>query len=111
YNDIWLVPFYLFSRPQYDQAVKWYMGAILRAPDNRVAYLGLCGAHILLGSYQDAVNACTKSISVGPIDRAYNNLGVAYFALRQYPEAARSFDAARQLNPRHYRATGQLARA
>src|SRR5439155_18197914 len=86
-------------------------GWIRRAPDHHVPYLRLLCVHILLGSYQDAVNACTKSISVGPSDRAYNNLGVAYFALRQYPEAARSFDAARQLNPRYYRATGQLARA
>ena len=111
YNYVWVAQFYLFSRPQYGEAVKWYNEAIHRAPDNPVPYLGLCGAHILLGSYQDAVNACSKSISAGPSDRAYNNLGVAYFALREYPEAARSFEASRQLNPKYYRATGQLARA
>jgi serine/threonine protein kinase/tetratricopeptide (TPR) repeat protein/TolB-like protein len=110
YNYVWVAQFYLFSRPQYGEAVKWYNEAIVRAPDNFVPYLGLCGAYILLGNYEDAVKACKRSISLGASDRAYNNLGVAYFGLRQYPAAAQSFEAARQLNPKYYRSAGQLAR-
>ena len=111
YNYVWLGQFFVLSRPQYSEAVKWYKEAIVRAPDNPVPYLGLSSAQILLGTYEDAVESCKKSISLRPSDRAYNNLGQAYFNLRRYDEAARAYEAARQLNPAHYRAAGQLARA
>jgi eukaryotic-like serine/threonine-protein kinase len=110
-NYLWLGQFYLFSRPQYREAVKWYNEAIVRAPDNHIPYFGLCGAQILLGSYAEAVKSCSTSIALHPTDRAYNNLGVAYFDLRQYPESAHAFESARELNPAYYRTAGQLARS
>jgi eukaryotic-like serine/threonine-protein kinase len=110
YNYVWLGQFYLFSRPQYSEAVKWYNEAIIRAPGNAVSYFGLCGAQILLGSYEDAAKSCTTSIALRPTDRAYINLGVAQFDLRQYPEASEAFERARALSPTYYKPVGHLAR-
>ena len=111
YNYVWLGQFYGFSRQQYDEAIKQFQEAIKRAPDNPVPYLSLSGAQILKGAYEDAVNSCKKSISLSPSDRAYNNLGQAYFNLRRYADAARAYEASRQLNSEYYKTAGQLARA
>jgi eukaryotic-like serine/threonine-protein kinase len=111
YNYVWLANFYLFSRPQYAESAKWYKEAIIRAPDNHVPYFGLCGAQLMSGDYQEAVKACSTSIALHATDRAYINLGVAYFDLRQFSEAAQAFDRARVLNPVYYKPVGHLARA
>jgi len=110
YNYVWLAQFYLGSRLQYPEAIKSYKEAVVRAPDNPVPYFGLCAAEMLQGSYEDAARSCGKSVSLRPSDRAYINLGIVYFDMRNYPEAAHAFEASRQLNPTYYKSAGHLAR-
>jgi serine/threonine protein kinase/tetratricopeptide (TPR) repeat protein len=110
YNYMWLGNFYLTSRPQYEDAIKWYKEAVARAPDNASPYFGLCAAQFLAARYNDAVTTCLKSVSLRPTNLAYINLGVVYFDLGHYPLAANAFERARELNPRYYKPVGHLAR-
>jgi tetratricopeptide (TPR) repeat protein/tRNA A-37 threonylcarbamoyl transferase component Bud32 len=111
YGYVWLAQFYLnASPPEYADATKLYEEGINRAPDHPVAHLGLCAAHIMSGTYLEAIKACSTSISKQENYRAYINLGLAYFRLNKYAEAVEAFSRARTLEPRYYKTPGHLAR-
>jgi eukaryotic-like serine/threonine-protein kinase len=110
-NYMHLGNFYFNSRTEYAEALKTYQKAIDQAPDNHAPHIGACGAQIFLGNYDEAVKACNKSISLRPTFQAYSNLGVAFLDLRQYSNAAQSFERAIELNPGYYKPVGHLARA
>ena len=106
-----LAKFLVNSRADYEDAKKWLQEAIAVAPpDNPVPHYSLCGVQILSGDYQDAAKACTTSISLRETEKAYNNLGLAYFNLRQYPAAEKSFRRAIELDSTYHTAVGHLAR-
>ena len=109
-NHIWLASFYMFSRHEYQDAVKLYQKAVDLVPDNPLPRAYLCGAYIFMGRYSDAVESCTRSIALKPEKAAYINLGVAYLGQREFTRAAEAFEHAVALDPT-YKPVGHLARA
>jgi tetratricopeptide (TPR) repeat protein len=108
---VWLGQFYATSRPRYAEAARLLQEAVNRAPDNPVAHFGLCGVQTLMGDQQGALKSCGMSIQFRPTYGAYQNQGVIYFNLRQYPKAAEAFEHARALRPDYYKLAGHLARS
>jgi len=69
----------------------------------------LGGTYVQQGRYQQAIEALDRSIAIRPSPSAYNNLGMAYFGLRRYPEAASNFEEARKIEPANYLYWGNLS--
>lgn len=69
------------------------------------------GTYVLLGMYTDAIAALDRSIAIRPTADALSNLATAYFNLRQYDDAAKTYEAATKMNDRDYEVWGNLAAA
>jgi tetratricopeptide (TPR) repeat protein len=80
------------------------------APDNARAHAVLCGVLALSGTYQDAIESCRRSISIGPTATAYANWGMTEYRLRRFGEAVGRLEMAQALAP-DFRRIGNLARA
>lgn len=72
------------------------------APDNALARRNLGAILHYLSRYSEAVTELQHSITIRPTDRAYTNLGTAYFFQGHYRQAATAFRAARDMRPNVY---------
>jgi eukaryotic-like serine/threonine-protein kinase len=106
----WLGVFY-WRQGRYDDAAKMFQEVIALAPDNFRGYSNLGAMYVLQGRYRDAVGVLEKSVSLRPTVEAYNNLGNAYFSMRKFDEAARSFEEALKSNKSSWLGWGNLGDA
>jgi eukaryotic-like serine/threonine-protein kinase len=106
----WLGAFY-WGQGKYDDAAKMFQEVITLAPDNFRGYSNLGAMYDLQGRYQEAVGVLQKSVSLRPTVEAYNNLGDAYFSMRKFDEAARSFEEALKSNKSSWLGWGNLGDA
>ncbi len=97
----WLGAFYQ-NHTRYADAAKMFSKVISLAPDSFRGYYNLAAANVAQGQYAEAVANLEHSISIRPSSRAYANLGMAYFCLRRFEEAAQSFEQAVKLNDKFY---------
>ena len=97
----WLGAFY-YSRTRYHEAAEMFSKVISLAPDSFRGYYNLGGTNIAEGRYADAIANLEHSISIRPTANAYSNLGMAYFLLRRFDEAAGSFAQSLKLNDKDY---------
>jgi tetratricopeptide (TPR) repeat protein/TolB-like protein/predicted Ser/Thr protein kinase len=106
----WLGAFYQ-NHTRYADAAKMFSKVISLAPDSFRGYSNLAAANVAQGKYAEAIVNLNRSISIRPSSRAYANLGMAYFCLRRFDEAAQSFEQAAKLNDKFYEAWWDLGDA
>jgi serine/threonine-protein kinase len=106
----WLGAFY-FRQARYPEAVEMFTQLVALVPDSFRGYSSLGGLFILQGRYAEAITMLERSVTVRPTPAAYSNLASAYFYLRQFDQAARSYEEAVKLNERDYVMWGNLAEA
>lgn len=97
----WLGAFYT-NHTRYADAAKMFSKVISLAPDSFRGYYNLAAVNVALGQYAEAIANLNHSISIRPSSTAYANLGMAYFCLRRFDEAAQSFEQAVKLNDKFY---------
>ncbi len=106
----WLGSFY-WEQGRYDDATKMFKDVINLTPDNFRGYSNLGGIYVLQGRYQEAIPVLQKSVSLRPTAEVYNNLGTAYFSMRKFNEAARSFEEGLKLDKHSWLGWGNLGDA
>src|SRR5208282_2473271 len=79
--------FYL-GRNQYQNALQMYAKAIQIAPEWYATYSNVGNIYNQMGQYEKAIDPLKKSIAIRPSYAAYVNLGVAYFGLNKFSDAA-----------------------
>jgi tetratricopeptide (TPR) repeat protein len=106
----WLGAFY-YSQGCLAQAAASFLEVTRLAPGNFWAYSNLGGAEIGQGHYSEARRAFEKSLSIRENEGGWNNLGIVNLTTRRFPEAAAAFEKALQINPKSYKAWGNLGQA
>ncbi|HEV8525591.1 MAG TPA: tetratricopeptide repeat protein [Terriglobales bacterium] len=106
----WLGRF-LFQRARYEEAAEMFKQVTALAPDSYRGYYNLGGIRIAQGRYEEAIAVLQKSVAIRPSPSGYSNLGTAYFYLRRFGDAARSYHAALNLDDHDYVLWGNLAEA
>jgi serine/threonine-protein kinase len=102
--------FYL-RRNEYEKALAMYGNAIRIAPDWYATYSNVGNIYNQMGQYEKAIDPLKKSIAIRPSYASYVNLGVAYFGLNRFSEAADAYQAAAKLDPQQYVIWGNLGDA
>lgn len=100
--------FYI-SQAEYDKAAAMFQKSLSLKPDSYKDYSNLGAALVYEGKDKEATQALEKSIAIRPSYPAYANLGVAYFRLRRFEQAARNTAAALTINNSDYQTWGNLA--
>lgn len=106
----WLGVFYA-RRARYAEAAEMFEQVVKLNPDNALGYSNLGGVYHLLGRSDDAIAMNEKSLSHRPNYRAYSNLATLYFGQQLFAKAARTYEAALEIDDTDYRLWGNLAMA
>jgi tetratricopeptide (TPR) repeat protein/serine/threonine protein kinase len=106
----WLGSFY-WEQARYDDAAKMFEDVINLTPDNFRGYSNLGGIYVLQGRYQEAIPVLEKSVSIRPTVEAYDNLGNAYFSMREFPKAVRNFEEGLKFDKSSWLSWGNLGDA
>ena len=88
-----------------------YAKAIQIAPEWYATYSNVGNIYNQMGQYEKAIDPLKKSIAIRPTYASYVNLGVAYFGLNKFSEAAEAYEAAAKLDPQQYVIWGDLGDA
>jgi Flp pilus assembly protein TadD len=81
------------AKPLFGKAIELH-------PEGEASYANLAVVHILEGAYAEAMPLLERAIAINPTYRTRNNLGVVYYALGRFDDAAREWRAASEANPR-----------
>ena len=113
--DFWrgysgLGTFYV-AQGEYDKAQVMFEKAVSLKPDSFGNYRNLGGTLLYEGKDQEAIRALEKSIAIRPSYQAYESLGVAYFRMRKFDQAARTTREALKLDDTDYQTWGNLGDA
>jgi tetratricopeptide (TPR) repeat protein len=103
----WLGRF-LFQQARYKEAIEMFKQVTALAPDSYRGYYNLGGTYVAQGRYEEAIAVLQKSVSIRPSASGYSNLATAYFYLRRFGDAARTYDTALKLDDRDYVLWGNL---
>jgi serine/threonine protein kinase/tetratricopeptide (TPR) repeat protein len=106
----WLGNFY-FQQGRFDDAIRMFQQVIALAPDNFRGYSNLGAMYLIEGRYPEGIGALEKSLAIRPTAGAYDNLGNAYFAKRNFDAAARNFEAALKFDNTNWLTWGNLGDA
>ena len=106
----WLGGFF-FRQARYANAAEMFTQVVALVPDSFRGYSSLGGIYILQGRYAEAIAMLERSVAIRPTYFAYSNLATAYFYLRQFDKAARTYQEAVTLNNRDYLVWGNLGEA
>jgi len=102
---------FLFSQGRLSEAATEYERATQLAPDNPSALSNLGGAYLLMGDFEKAADASTRSLAIEPRRASYSNIGYAHYYRGRYDEATEMFRQAIELAPADHRLWGNLADA
>lgn len=80
-------------------------------PESYRGYANLAAALLGEAHYQEAMQPLERALSIRPSYGTYSNLGTAYYHLRKYDDAVRSYQQAVKLNDKNYVTWGNLAEA
>jgi serine/threonine protein kinase/Tfp pilus assembly protein PilF len=106
----WLGSFY-WEQGRYDDSAKMFKEVINLMPDNFRGYSNLGGIYVLQGHYQDAIPVLEKSVSIRPTVEVYDNLGDAYFSMREFPKAVHNFEEGLKFDKNSWLSWGNLGDA
>jgi serine/threonine-protein kinase len=102
---------FYYSQARYGDAVEMFRKVTSLAPENYRGYSNLGAMELLLGRYSDSIAALKTSIALRPDFESYGNLGTSYFLLRQFENAAQSFEEALRLDDKDWANWGNLGDA
>jgi tetratricopeptide (TPR) repeat protein len=85
--------------------------AVSLKPDSFGNYRNLGGTLLYEGKDQEAIRGLEKSIAIRPSYQAYESLGVAYFRVRNFDQAARTTQEALRVDDTDYQTWGNLGDA
>jgi eukaryotic-like serine/threonine-protein kinase len=102
--------FYL-RQGKLDNAAEMYAQVISLAPDSFIGYSNLGITRVQQGKYAEAIEPLKRSVEIRKTGQATSNLATAYFQDKKYPEAAKYFEEATNLDPRNYELWGNLGDA
>ncbi len=103
----WLGKFY-YDQARYPEAISQFKKVIELAPNNYRGYSNLGAMYVAQGKYTEALAPLSKSIEIRPNLEAFNNLGNAYFELRQFSGAAEAFQRGLSLDDSDWLLWGNL---
>jgi len=103
----WLGKFY-YDQARYPEAISQFKKVIELAPNNYRGYSNLGAMYVAQGKYTEALAPLSKSIEIRPNLEAFNNLGNAYFELRQFSGAAEAFQRGLNLDDSDWLLWGNL---
>jgi serine/threonine-protein kinase len=106
----WLGAFY-WEQGRYDDAARMFKEVINLTPDNFRGYSNLGGMYVLQGRYREAIPVLEKSVSIRPTVEVYDNLGNAYFSMREFPKAVDNFEEGLKFDKNSWLSWGNLADA
>jgi eukaryotic-like serine/threonine-protein kinase len=102
---------FYFGQAEYPQAAAMFEKAVSLKPNNYNDLSNLGATLLYEGKDENATRVLEQSIAIRPSYRAYENLGAAYFRLREFGEAARTTEQALKLDSSDYQTWGNLADA
>jgi len=91
---------FYFRQSRYPDAVNMFQRVIDLTPENFRGYSNLGGVLLTRGENSKAIRILERSIQIRPTLEAYSNLGGAYFALRQFSDAAHAYEQGLKLDDR-----------
>jgi serine/threonine protein kinase/tetratricopeptide (TPR) repeat protein len=91
---------FYFRQSRYPDAVNMFQRVIELTPENFQGYSNLGGVLVTQGEYSKSIQILERSIQIRPTLEAYSNLGGAYFALRQFSDAAHAYKQGLSLDDR-----------
>lgn len=91
---------FYFRESRYPDAVNMFQRVIDLTPENFRGYSNLGGVLLTQGENSKAIPILERSIQIRPTLEAYSNLGGAYFALRQFSDAAHAYEQGLKLDDR-----------
>ena len=97
----WLGWFY-FRQSRFNEAEQMFNKVLEFSPDNFRALSNLGAIHVMQGNYAPAIAELQKSIAIRQTVEGYTNLGVAYFSLRRFAEAAQTYEAGLKIDNKDY---------
>lgn len=106
----WLAIFY-WRQGRLADAAKMFEQVTKLTPDSFQAHYNLGAIYLLQGKYSEAISTLQRSIALRPTSEAYSNLATAYFALRRYANAARTYEQALQIDKSDCVVWGNLGEA
>jgi tetratricopeptide (TPR) repeat protein len=106
----WLGELYL-RQGKFKDAEGMFNEVIALAPDSFVGYTNLGSTYLSQGRYVEAIPLLQRSTNIRQTAETSSNLGTAYFGLRQFENAARTYEQATKLDSRNYEVWGNLADA
>ncbi len=87
-----------FSNKQYEEALKYYVLALRKEPDNLFALSRAGSICVVVGRYQDAFSFFTHALEVAPnIGDNYYNLGNAYYFYKEYDKCLDMYTKAEKI--------------
>jgi serine/threonine-protein kinase len=106
----WLGELYL-QHGKFEDAEAMFSEVTALAPDSFVGYTNLGSAYLNQGRYEEAIPLLKRSVNIRRTAETSSNLGTAYFGLRQFENAARTYEQATKLDDLNYEVWGNLADA
>jgi eukaryotic-like serine/threonine-protein kinase len=98
-------------RNEYEKALQMYAKVIQIAPEWYGTYVNVGSIYDEIGLFEKAIDPLQKSIAIRPSYPGYVNLGVAYFGLNRFVDAANAYQEAAKLDPQQYVIWGNLGAA
>ena len=102
---------FYFRQSRYKEAEKMFQRVVELTPENFQGYSNMGAILIAQGQYAKSIQALQRSIGIRPTLEAYSNQGGAYFALRQFDEAAHMYEKGLSLDDRDSLIWGNLGDA
>lgn len=102
---------FYYRQARYDDAARMFSKVVDLSPDNFRGYSNLGAMYVLQGRYSDSVEVLNKSLAIRPTVPAYSNLGNAYFGLRRFEDAARTYEEGLKADTKNWRLWGNLGDA
>ncbi len=95
----------LFSRNEYNEAIRQYKLAIAAKPDFAEAFLNIGAVYQRLKNYDEAIYHYRRAVELrSDYPEAYNGIGRVYNNMRNFDKAIENFKKAITLNPEYYQA-------
>jgi tetratricopeptide (TPR) repeat protein len=92
---------FFFRRARLEEAKEMFRKVIELRPESDTGYANLAAVHIMAGEFGQAEPLLQKALRVNPTYVTYNNLGLVYYAMGRFAEAAEQWQKATESGVQH----------